>query len=462
MSPLDDELRAALHGRATVVPPSADPLAGIERRAARMRRNRVAASVAGTVLAVAAVASAVPLLQAAVAPGPDVPRVASAPPTVLPSTPPSPAGSPPPVSYVLDPATPWEPRGLPAQELGEGTLETVRRELATARGVPPASVALSPLFGQRYEPSGQVELVYVAQVDGAARWGVARATESGPELAVDEPLAAGSTALVAALPGDEVPRLLVVAAPEAGAIEYGPDDASEYAPMARLADGVATGPLEGDPATDTVRVLDPQDREVFRGPAPDLAGPPSAGGEPDNLLGWPERLLAPDDGLLERAAAGYATAKGVSRSQVQYRPLFSGDNDPGQAYAVLQAWVDGQRAQVFGWIETPGREPEAQLRPLTDPGTPLVALLLTEIPGRTTDELVLVPQPGTGEVLYRSGPGAELRPVTVDGLDGIALVDRAPGAEGDEVVLLDGDGDLDAPTAEVPVRELLCGEKGCG
>lgn len=49
MSPIDDELRTALQRRATAVPPSPDPLAGIERRAGRMRRNRVAVSVAGSV-----------------------------------------------------------------------------------------------------------------------------------------------------------------------------------------------------------------------------------------------------------------------------------------------------------------------------------------------------------------------------------------------------------------------------
>ena len=77
MSPIDDELRTALQRRATGVAPSPDPLAGIERRAGRMRRNRVAASVAGTVLAVAAVATAVPLLSGA--PAPDAPPVATAP-----------------------------------------------------------------------------------------------------------------------------------------------------------------------------------------------------------------------------------------------------------------------------------------------------------------------------------------------------------------------------------------------
>ena len=63
MTPIDDELRNLLHARADVLTPSADPLGGVERRARRMRRNRVAASVAGAALAVSAVAVAIPLLQ---------------------------------------------------------------------------------------------------------------------------------------------------------------------------------------------------------------------------------------------------------------------------------------------------------------------------------------------------------------------------------------------------------------
>ncbi len=54
MSPIDDELRAALHGRAKALAPAPDPLAGIEARARRIQRNRVGAAVAGSALAVAA------------------------------------------------------------------------------------------------------------------------------------------------------------------------------------------------------------------------------------------------------------------------------------------------------------------------------------------------------------------------------------------------------------------------
>jgi hypothetical protein len=62
MTPLDDELRSMFTSRADAVAPAADPLGGIERRAKRMRRNKVGASIAGAVLAVAAIAIAVPSL----------------------------------------------------------------------------------------------------------------------------------------------------------------------------------------------------------------------------------------------------------------------------------------------------------------------------------------------------------------------------------------------------------------
>lgn len=278
MTPIDDELRAALHRRATGVPPSPDPLAGIERRATRMRRHRLAASAAGSVLAVAAVATAVPLLTDPAVPERDL-QVAEGGPSAPPGPAPTSATTTSP--YALDPAAPWHYRGVPQEQLGQGTVETVRQELATARGVEESSVALRPLFGQVHEPSAQVELVYVAQVDGAARWGVARSSEAGPEFAVDEPLRAGTTALVAALLGDEVGRLVVVASPAVGAAFYGPDGASKLRRMTSVADGVATGPLDGDPATDVVKLIGAPGEEVFLAPAPDVAAAPSAA-EPAN------------------------------------------------------------------------------------------------------------------------------------------------------------------------------------
>ena len=274
MSPLDDELRAALHGRAQAVSPSPDPLAGIERRARRMRRNRTAAAVTSSALAVALVAVAVPAVQSAVAPQRDVPTVAASDgPTTAPSAQPGPDAS----RYALDPLDPWPYRGVPLEQLGTGTVETVEREYAARRGGGP--IELTPLFGQVDEPSQRTELVFLAEVpgaDGAPRyfWGVARSSESGPEFPWDEELSEPALALAAALPGDEgVQRLLVVAAPSVGGAVYAADGSS-YAPMADVEAGVSVTPVAPGDRDDRYAVLDGDgdlDDPVVEADAPDLA-----------------------------------------------------------------------------------------------------------------------------------------------------------------------------------------------
>jgi hypothetical protein len=478
MSPIDDELRAALRGRAHELAPSPDPLAGIERRAKRIRRNRVAASVAGSALAVAAIALAVPTLTPTALPD-QLPPVLAMPAVPSPAQQVSP--------YALDPTNPWPYRGRPDAAAPLDT-DAYTIEWAGRRGVLIDDVRFTPLYGQIEKPFGAPELVHLATLisSGESWWGVAQAAADGPVLLVDRPLAPGTIALSAALPGDEVIRLLVTASPQADQFEYGADDATEFVPMTTPADGVGITALDGDPATDQVRVL-VQGAEIFRGPAPDLASapgtspsprasasprvsaspgppPPSAGStdaaRPDNVLGWPARGVK-NDALVERAGKAYATAKGVSRAQVNWEVLLVADNDAGQRYAVLNAWVLGQRAQVFGWIETPGRGPEPQLRPFTEKGQAVAALLLTEVPGSTVDQLVVVYQPRTGDVLYRASAGAERRSVTVDFLEGWTVIDRQNNATDDRLFVLDGNGDLDNPTFDGTVASLLCGETDC-
>jgi hypothetical protein len=55
MSPIEDELRTALHTKADPLPPVAEPLAGIERTARTLRRRRIAAATLGAAAVVAGV-----------------------------------------------------------------------------------------------------------------------------------------------------------------------------------------------------------------------------------------------------------------------------------------------------------------------------------------------------------------------------------------------------------------------
>jgi len=450
MTPLDDELRAALHRRATVVPPSPDPLAGIERRAARIHRNRVAASVAGTALAVAAVATAVPLLQSATMPPTEAPPVASGEPSLVQTAPPAAP------AYALDPDQPWAFRGTPVDE---GTRATIQRELATRTAG--AQVLLTPLFAQVHEPGATLEVVYVAEVDGAHRWGVARSTEAGPEFLVDEALPDPALALAAALPGDEVGRLLVVASPDAGAILYGPDDASEHAPMTEIAGGVAVTPLEGDPATDSLLVRDADGRDLWRSAAPGLEqqspdGPvapdePPPGDEvpaPTNVVDWPLRGERPGE-LEEQAVQAFSDAAGVSRDGVGSRLLFAGERE-GRVVLLLQGWFDdGGDARAFAWsYDTRDGSTTSSLQSPTAPGPALFTALLGDL-------LLVVPEPAAGQVLYAPDATSEPAPVPDQGIEVAVLVDRPEGTSGDRLLVLDGNGDPERPIYRGTVAEAL-------
>ncbi len=94
-------------------------------------------------------------------------------------------------------------------------------------------------------------------------------------------------------------------------------------------------------------------------------------------------------------------------------------------------------------------------------GQAVAALLLTEVPGSTVDQLVVVYQPQTGDVFYRASAAEERRSVTVDFLEGWTVIDRQKDAVGDRLFVLDGNSDLDNPTFDGTVASLLCGEKSC-
>ncbi len=175
--------------------------------------------------------------------------------------------------YRLDPADPWTYRGSQAA-LGNGNLEAFAREWATREGVAEKTVVFTPLYGEVYEPSRQPVVLYLARSRGGDwHWGVVSGSESGPRFEHDEVLREGRQALVAALPGDEVGRLLVVASPKAGQATYSPDGSSPR-PMTDLTAGVWITALDGDRARDRVVVLDGNgdlDRPLYDDLAPDVS-----------------------------------------------------------------------------------------------------------------------------------------------------------------------------------------------
>ncbi len=433
MTPIDDELRAALQGRASALAPSPDPLAGIERRAKRIQRTRLGAAVAASALAVTAIAVAVPTLQDATSSGPDAPQFATTPPS------PSPSASP----YALDPARPWAYRGDDLSLLGPGTLATIETELGVKRGA--SDVELTPLWGQVYEPSQQFTLVYLAEVDGELRWGVSQTpTESGPEFLVDEELPDPAYALAAALPGDEVGRLVVVAAPQT-TVEDGPDGASEFTEMLELENGVGTIALEGDPTTDSYRVL-ANGRELHRDSAPAVAAStpvePVTVLDPENpweVRGDPSLVTA---GQLEALGEDWATRNGID-ALVEIRPLFvqRWEVDAGIEVVYLVRSGDGPWTWGVASLGEGGWWWYAE-NEITDPVSALVATL----PGdEGSERLLVVGAPSTGGAV-RSEGGGDDEPMD-DLAPGVFVTTVAPGAEG-YWKLLDGDGDLDRPVAE--------------
>ncbi|MDX6197334.1 MAG: hypothetical protein QOJ79_485 [Actinomycetota bacterium] len=457
MTPLDDELRALLQSRAEQVAPAPDPLGGIERRAKRMRRNRVGASVVGGALAVAAIAVAVPALipdrdgasQVAVTPVPSPTATLSAGRSYGPNE--------------LDPEHPWAFRGDRAV-LSSGNVTTLLRDWELRH---PQSV-INPIFGQVYEPSQQAEIVFVSHAVGDERWGVATTGQSGIDLLVDDPLPVPSTALMAVLPGDELPRLLVVAGPATGDLSYAKDGASFQTVPGPTA-GIAFIPLEGDTTQDLVRVLDgngDMNNPVFRGPAPDASPTHTAtpsGATPANYLDWVGRANTPypmDDSKV-RFLFAQSMGRPADSASAVYHALFTG-KDGQIAYTVGQAWFRGDtEAHTFGWASGTDSGNEVFLGPLTPKGSQLIAYVVSR-PSKGTDLLVIVPRIGAGPVSY----SPDRTSAFVQKANGrsdqnpVALIDRDPKATNDRVEVRDGDGMHVLYSGAV--SPLLCGASGCG
>jgi hypothetical protein len=265
MSPIDDELRTALSSRTDTVGLSPDFFSGVERRARSMRRQRVAATVAGSALTVSALGLGGPMLASSLTSTAPGPSLATQAPAVVEDR------------YALDPADPWPYRGDRAV-LGGDDGGAYAREVETRYPeLTDGQWSFAPLYGTADEPSGSDALVFLVRAaDGRALWGAARSSESGAEVADLRELVPGQSALTVGLPGADAPRLLVVAAPSPELVlEYAAAGGS-WAAMAGREDGVALTAREGDPLTDRFRVLDPSGDVVTEGraaPQVDLSEP---------------------------------------------------------------------------------------------------------------------------------------------------------------------------------------------
>jgi hypothetical protein len=436
MSPLDDQLRAALHGRADVLAPSPDPLAGIERRARGMKRRRVAASVAGAALAVVAIAVAVPSLGSGGKPT----QYASGGPTSL-----APAST-------LDPEHPWAFRGT---TLTPGTAAHFQQEWASRH---PGS-RLSPLFAQVYAPSGQEEAAFVATGNGGPRFGWV----TGSSFLHDETYGLPEPALQFALPGDEVPRLVVVAAPDSTSVEYAADGHT-YRAMTSLAPGVGSTPLEGDTTAARVRVTASDGTVVYEADAAGSAAGSSA--QPVNVAPWPTRGT-PQHDLLPAARAAVAPSLQATAATVELKVLFAGRTTSGVRYVMGQAWKAGAAsAHSFSYATGGTQGPDTFVGPETAKAPAVLAFALTNLPGTAGELLVVIPEPRTTQVLYDTDGAGAFQPRDTPGAEGVVLIDRAASPAGggaDRLQLLTGNGDPATDvTFEGTVASLLCGLSNCG
>lgn len=464
MSPLDDELRRALSDRAVRVQPADDPLAGIERRARQIHRNRLLGVAASVVVLVGAGAVGVPALLDATG-GTD----SSADVIIARTTDPEP---PPP--EVLNPAAPWAYRG------DAGVRSSFAPVVQAVWSAAHPGSTLSPLFGQVYEPSGRPELVFVSSGRDGARWGYAQ--QSSPEgqpvqaqVTVDQPLADGTKALTLAAAGVELPRVIVVAAPESRGLFYSGDgtaDQTQILAQDPSLHGVGSQGMGGDLTKDRIRVTGADGTTVYDAPAPDPARPtgePPSTAKPANVLAWPSRGVRsegpPDADLAARFAEFFGRAGDADK--VSYRALYSGRTDKGVAYTFGQAWFEGARTAYAAGLTTGTETTQGavlSVGPATPAGTKVLAFDITNQPNTMGELLVVIPEPRTTQVLYDAdATGAFSAAPSSD--NGVALIPRAPSGSNatDRLQLLTGNGDpAKDVTFEGPVAGLLCGYSGCG
>ena len=450
MAPLDDELRTTLRARAATVAPSPDPLAGIERRARGIRRHRIAASVAGAALAVSAVAVSVTALQPT--PRPEPAPFAS----VAPSGPVTPRR---PSNAVSWPTL----AGTDAMDAG------VTASWAAQQKANPADVSLEVLYRGVTGDAGQVAAYQLWTPTGPARVVIATSVK-GRALPLTDQLAEDISDYRAIVPGLATPWVVVVGNPDIVKVDYaqnGVDFVSQSA--TRTAVFARTGPTGS--RADQVRTTDRTGRtatQTANPPGPTDGAPGTSDGEPTNLLGsWPERgdaTAGPDVGELKTRFA-QARNRPNEASKAQYRALWTAKTTSGVRYTVGQAWFTGDPTALSVSFATGGSNgPNFFLGRATPTAPAVLPFVIDSLPGTTTDLLVAVPRPGTGQVSYAATATGPFTPEASgrSDLNGVGLIDRSRTASNDRLEILDGDGNIDKPLYRGPVTPLVCGFSSCG
>ena len=487
MSPLDEELRRTLQRRADDVPPPAAVLAGVHGRARSLRRRRTAGRLTGALAAVALVAVAVPLVDDLRAGG-DVARVAVAP-TPSPGATDGTAATGPVNAIPFDAqgrptnALDWPARGdLTGQPLADA-YNALLDEFATRNLTAPAEVDGSVLYSvsDRLGEALVVQL-WIRGVTPAHLVVGLPADGTGPlGAAFDDIVAPGAVQVSAVLPGDELPRVLVVARPTGiGDILYAPggDDFAAVGQEYVRGDAVRLFPRTWDPAgpADQVMVLDGDgnlDDPLYAGPLtydgtvqsepppgtePTLptvdgtAGPAAtsqAGGSgPDQAALWPYRGLVPvREALLDPAVAAYRDSTPGADRDLAARPLYGADSDNGTAFLLTLFTGPGTDPTVSLYTvvgSRPGRQavtwPAVTVGdaivvvvpgdPDQDPGQPPIDLLVvvSELKAAITydgGQFTPVTEQGDGSYLSALQDGAT-QSVTIDHPDGRRTVVDSP------------------------------------
>jgi hypothetical protein len=160
----------------------------------------------------------------------------------------------------------------------------------------------------------------------------------------------------------------------------------------------------------------------------------------------------------------FADAVGGDVGDAHYRAFYEGVRD-GVRLTVGQAWMTGDaKAHSVGMSQLSGQQPGFFYGAVTDDVADALALVVGNVPGRSTDLLVVVTAPTTGQVSYSPDATSAFRDATdpASSLGGVTFIDRSTTATNDRLEILDGNGDLDHPVYRGPVAPFVCGAKECG